>query len=195
MSVPLRKTFITREEYLAIEDAAEFKSEYYDGVMYAMSGTTREHNLITLNLVRKIGNQLENRPCELYAIDLRVRVNETGLYTYPDIAITCEEPRFVPNEHDALLNPQVVIEVLSDSTQRRDRIGKFNHFRRVSSLRHYVLVGQKRPGVELYTRQPDDTWLRTDLAWPDGVLNLDAIGVSISLRDIYFKVFRGNVPA
>ncbi len=188
MPVSARKTFITPEEYLAIERAAEFKSEYYDGQMYAMAGTTRLHNLITLNLSRELGLQLKERPCELYSMDIRVRINATGLYTYPDIAITCDQPQFVDGVLDTLLNPQVILEVLSTTTGKWDRDGKFAQFRQIASLRQYVLIGQKVPSIERYDRQDDDTWLQTDIAWPDGVLILDSVGVAISLRDIYFKV-------
>ena len=189
MATAARKTFVTPEEYLAIERAAEIKSEYHDGQMYAMSGVTRLHNLISVNLIRKLGQQLEDRPCELYAIDLRVQVRETGLSTYPDIIITCEQPRFADGKLDTLLNPQVIFEVLSDSTEQYDRDGKFAHFRQIATLQEYVLVARKAPAVERYHRQADDTWTRTDIAWPDGTLTLDSVGVAISIREIYARVF------
>ena len=177
----------TPEQYLALERQAETKSEYYDGVIHAMSGATREHNLISLNLGGEINRQLKSARCEAYSGDMRVLVDSTGLYTYPDIIIVCDEPRFLDGEFDTLLNPTVLIEVLSPSTEAYDRGKKFRHYRRIASLREYVLVAQDRMSVERYARKGED-WVLTDKNSLDDVLRLDSVKCEVSLRDIYDKV-------
>src|SRR5271165_4915242 len=152
----------TPQEYLALERQAAYKSEYLDGNIIAMAGASREHNLITGNLGRSIGNQLEHRPCETYASDMRVLVSKTGLYTYPDVSVVCGDALFLDDEKDTLLNPTVIVEVLSPTTEMYDRGKKSGHYRRLASLREYVLVAQDEVHVERYLRQGDD-WLLTDL--------------------------------
>jgi Uma2 family endonuclease len=136
------KVRITPQEYLALERKAEIKSEYFDGEMFAMSGATREHTKIVVNLITELNNQFADRPCEVYALDLRTKVSPTGLYTYPDIAAICGEPEFEDAHMDTLTNPQLIIEVLSDSTESYDRGRKFAHYRTIDSLLEYVLVSQ-----------------------------------------------------
>ena len=167
MASAAKKTYITPEEYLARERLAEFKSEYYDGQIYPMNespqgmpGTTRPHNLIAGNLYREISIQFKERPCEAYISDIRVRVEATGLYTYPDVVVVCGEPQFGDDSLDTLLNPNVIVEVLSPSTEAWDRGGKFAHYRRLESMSDYVLVSQDKVLVEHYTRQ-GDKWLLT----------------------------------
>jgi Uma2 family endonuclease len=145
-TAPTRR--ISPQEYLAQERRAEFKSEYLRGEVFAMAGTTYEHTVIKDNLARKAGNQLENGTCRALTSDMRVKVNATGLYTYPDIAIVCDRPQFEDEVFDTLLNPRVVVEVLSDSTEKYDRGVKFGHYRQIPSLQEYVLVAQDRPLVE-----------------------------------------------
>ena len=146
------KGFLTPQEYLAQERRAELKSEYYRGEVFAMAGATFEHTLIKDNFAREAGNQMKGRPCVVLTSDMRVKVDPTGLYTYPDAAIVCDGPRFEDNVFDTLLNPQVVMEVLSDSTEKYDRGAKFRHYRQIASLKEYLLVAQDRPLVERYTR-------------------------------------------
>jgi Uma2 family endonuclease len=112
----LAKPWYTPEQYLALERQAETKSEYFDGEIFAMAGASREHNLIVGNVVRELGTQLKRRPCELYPGDMRVRVTETGLYTYPDVVVVCGEPQFEDEQGDTLLNPTLIVEVLSSTT-------------------------------------------------------------------------------
>src|ERR1019366_2678061 len=153
------KTFLTPEQYLEIERQAEFKSEYYDGEMFAMGGARRGHNLIVWNLAGELGQQLRKRPCEAYQHDMRVRVSATGLYAYPDTVIVCGEPQFLDATQDTLLNPTVIVEVLSPSTEAYDRGRKFELYRAIPSLTHYLLVSPERMSAELFTRQEEGRWL------------------------------------
>jgi Uma2 family endonuclease len=176
---------ITPQEYLAIERAALTRSEYCAGEMSAMSGASWHHNLVKDNLARAVGNRLEGGPCLLTTSDLRVKVDATGFYTYPDIVVVCEEPRFEDNVHDTLLNPRVVIEVLSDSTEKYDRGKKFAHYQRVASLQEYVLVSQDEPVVERYLRQPAGGWLLTTVRGLDADFEFASITATVSMREIY----------
>ncbi|MDR3637375.1 MAG: Uma2 family endonuclease [Isosphaeraceae bacterium] len=180
---------LTPEEYLVLERKAEFKSEYDNGYVYAMSGASRKHNLVAGNLYREISTQLRGRPCESFMSDMRVRANATGLFSYPDLAVVCGEPRFLDKEVDTLLNPTVIVEVLSPSTEVYDRGRKFAHYRRMRSLQEYVLIAQDKVLVERYTRQGEEDWLLTELSRLDDVLRLDSIGCQVPPREIYERVF------
>lgn len=175
------------EEYLALERKAEHKSEYYNGAIYAMSGASREHNLLAMNLSVAIHPQLKGRPCEVYASGMRVRVRSTTLYTYPDVVIACDNPRFEDQEFDTLLNPVVLFEILSPSTEAYDRGMKFANYRSIESLREYVLVSQSVRRIEQYVRQ-GDTWLLTDYGDLDDVVELASVGCKIAVRDVYDRV-------
>lgn len=177
----------TPGEYLALERKSLTRNEYYRGEIFAMAGASREHNLIAGNLNREIGNQILDRLCESYSSDMRVLVDETGLYTYPDVIVVCGGPEFLDGETDTLLNPTVIFEVLSESTEAYDRGAKFRHYRRIRSLKEYVLVAQDRMMVERYTRQGDD-WLLTEFSDPGQPLRLESIDCAIPLERIYAKV-------
>jgi Uma2 family endonuclease len=187
MSSAAVKTRYTPEQYLALERQSPIKHEYYDGSIFAMAGASREHNLIAGNLFGDIRAQLRNHPCEVYVADMRVRVTATGLYTYPDVVAVCGEPQFLDSELDTLLNPSVIIEVLSPSTEADDRGNKFAHYRRLESLQEYVLVAQDRVRVERFTRQGDE-WLLTELSRLEDTLRLASIGCEMAVREIYAKV-------
>ena len=187
MSSAATKIRFTPQEYLALERKSETRNEYYNGEIFAMAGASREHNLTVANLLRDIGNQLEDRPCESYPSDMRVYIEATGLYTYPDVSVVCGEPRFQDREVDTLLNPTVIVEVLSPSTEAYDRGNKFRHYRRIGSLREFVLISQDRMMVERYTRQGND-WVLSDMTDPDQVLKLESIGCQIPLDRIYAKI-------
>ncbi len=182
------KPFLSPEQYLAIERAAETRSEYFRGEMFAMTGASRFHNLIAGNVGRRLNEQFDDRPCEVYQTDMRVKVSPTGLYTYPDIVVTCEHPKFEDSSVDTLLNPQVLFEVLSPSTESWDRGKKFGNYRRIDSLREYVLISQDRMLVEKFARLPDGEWLLSEVSSPDDRLVLDSVSCSIRLSDIYAKV-------
>lgn len=189
MSTMPTRSRSTEEEYLAVERAAEVKSEFFDGVMYAMSGATRAHVLISLNVASEIHAQLKGRNCEVYNNDLRVHIEETGSYVYPDVAAVCGEPRFAEGEMDNLLNPTLIVEVLSPSTEAFDRGGKFVRYRRIPSLKEYVLVSQDRMLVERFRRHgAEGEWTFSALSRPDEVLELKSIGCAVPLRDVYARV-------
>ena len=182
------KHFLTEEEYLEIERKAEFKSEYYAGEMFAMAGAKEGHNLLVTNLVREVSQQFRSRPCRVYSNDMRVRVSTTGLYAYPDVVAVCGEPQFLDDNRDNLLNPALIVEVLSPSTEASDRGGKFELYQSIESLREYVLVSTSHVHVDLYTRQPDSRWLLTSLSGLEDSLELESVGARITLSDLYEKV-------
>ncbi len=173
--------------YLAMERAAAHKSEYRNGHIVARSGASRAHNLIALNIGRELSTQLLDSPRETYANDMRVKVSPTGLYTYPDVVVACPPIHFEDAEVDTLLNPVVIVEVLSPSTELYDRSAKFAHYRRLDSLKEYVLVSQDRIMVERYTLQ-GGTWALTDYDMLDDVVPIDAIDCTVTMRRIYSKV-------
>jgi len=185
-SVAVQPRF-TPEEYLALERKATTKSEYLNGHIYAMAGASREHNLITGNIFGELRSQLRERPCEAYVNDMRLKISATGLYTYPDVAVVCGEPRFEDIDLDTLLNPIVLVEVLSPSTEAYDRGEKFAHYRRLESLQEYILVAQDCVRVEHYLRQGEQ-WLLTELSNLDDVLHLVSISCDLSLHEIYTRV-------
>lgn len=177
----------TPEEYLAMERKAEYKSEYWNGFITAMSGATRKHNLVALNISAEIHGQLRARSCEVYMGDMRVRVSPTGLCTYPDVVVVCGEPEFLDDELDTLLNPSLIVEVLSPSTEDYDREGKFEHYRTLDSLKEYVLVSQDQVLVERRVRQGEN-WVSTEYRDTEATPVLEAIGCAVPLREVYAKV-------
>lgn len=181
-------TQLTEAEYLAIERAAESKSEYYRGEMFAMAGARANHNRIVMNLSSNVHQQLRQRRCEVYASDMRVHIPANTLYTYPDVSAFCGEPEFLDEDRDTLLNPAFIAEVLSDSTERYDRGRKFELYRSIESLREYLLVSSDRVRVDLYTRQPGGQWLLTSFGRLEDEVALDSIGCRVSLAELYEKV-------
>ena len=184
----LAEQFITAADYLAQERQAETKSEYLNGRIYGMSGASEEHNTIVFNLARRIGNQLDKKPCRGYVNDMRVKVSPTGLYTYPDVVVVCGKPRFEDQHVDTLLNPTVIIEVLSDSTENYDRGEKFAHYRALPSLSDYLLVAQDQPRIEHYQRQPDGRWLYSATDGLDAQVEIATIGCVLPLAEVYERV-------
>lgn len=184
----LPKLRLSEEEYLTLERAAETKSEFYDGEMFAMAGARENHILISGNISYELNRQLRRRPCRVYANDMRVKVEPGGLYTYPDLVAVCQPPRFLDDRRDTLLNPQVIIEVLSDSTEAYDRGNKAAFYRRSPSLTDYLLVSQKHPHLEHYHRQADNLWTLTEITDPDAALRLDVLDCSLRLADVYENV-------
>ena len=182
------KPRLTPERYLAIERAAEFRSEFFRGEMFAMVGASRKHNLIASNVSRRISEQFDGRLCEVYQSDMRVKVNKTGLYTYPDVVAACDQPRFEDNQVDTLLNPRVIVEVLSPSTELWDRGKKFEHYRAIESLREYVLIAQDHVLVERFAINADGQWALRDYRTLDDTLMLDSISCQIRLSEIYARI-------
>lgn len=187
MTITQDVTYCTPEEYLARERMAEAKSEYRDGKAYAMAGASRAHNLITGNIFAQFHATLRGRPCETYMNDMRVKVAKSRLYTYPDVVVVCGEPRFEDSKGDVLLNPTVIVEVLSPSTASYDRGDKFFHYRRLPSLQEYVLIAQESRRVEHYTRQGDQ-WLLTEFSESDQIVIFPTIACQVPLTEIYARV-------
>ncbi|HLF83648.1 MAG TPA: Uma2 family endonuclease [Blastocatellia bacterium] len=181
------KDLLTPEEYLAIERRSEFKSEYFDGEMFAMAGGSKRHNLVAGNINRILGTQLLERDCNVYNSDMRVKITSVGKYTYPDASVACADEQFEDEDEDTLLNPIVIIEVLSKSTEAYDRGKKWEHYQRLDSLRDYLLVSQT-PRAEQFTRQRGGTWSYTEYVGELDVIDIKSIGCSLALRDIYAKL-------
>ena len=179
---------LTAKEYLALERAAEFKSEFYDGEMYAMAGGSEAHSLIASNLLVALRRLLNGRPCVTFNSDLRVKVLESGLFTYPDLSVVCGERQFLDDSRDTLLNPGMIAEVLSPSTEAYDRGAKFSLYKEVASLTEYLLVSQSEPAVDLFIRHSSSEWRVRSAKGLDSALELPELGVTLSLREIYADV-------
>jgi Uma2 family endonuclease len=189
-----QQSWISPEDYLAWERQAETKSEYIAGEIFAMAGASRTHNLILTNTVISIGTSLKGRGCDVYANDMRVEVDPTGLYTYPDVVIVCGQPQFKDANEDTLLNPTVIMEVLSDSTASYDRGEKFEHYGTLPSLTDYLLIAQDRAAIEQR--------VRTNRGWQlafhyglDAVVPLPSIGCELHLSDVYDRIEFANPQA
>ena len=180
--------YVTLETYLAWEDKAETKSEYYDGTIVAMSGGSRSHVRLTTNVSRLLGNHLEGGPCESFDSDLRVYVEARRSMFYPDFTVACDPPQFTSSGMATLTNPTVIIEVLSPSTTRLDRGFKSDCYRSLASLKAYVLVAQDEPRIEAFVRQSDDTWRYDVASGLDSVLRLDCLQYELRLAQIYARV-------
>lgn len=182
------KPFLSPEEYLAIERESETRSEYFEGEMFAMSGGSYVHNVIVGNLVGELRQQLKKRPCTVCPNDQRVRVPETGLYTYPDVVVVCGEPSFEDESVDTLLNPVLIVEVLSPTTETYDRGKKFDGYRTIASLAEYVLVSQHEARVEQYLRQEGGRWGFISTLGRERSVALASIQCELALEEIYDKV-------
>jgi Uma2 family endonuclease len=181
-------TYISPEEYLRLERQAEHKSEYVNGEIFAMTGASLKHNLVSGNIFGELRQQLKGRECQAYTGEMRVKVTATGLYTYPDVVIVCGEPKFEDKYFDTLLNPTVLVEVLSPSTERYDRIAKSSYYRTLDSLAEHLLVAQDEVRLEQYVKQPDGQWLFFESTSLDAVVEFPSISCSLALRDVYDKV-------
>ncbi len=181
------KTLYTPREYLAMERAATNKHEFFQGEIVEMPGATRKHNLITLNVGSALRAELRDRPGEVYVADMRVLVQSTGLYTYPDVVVVCEEPRFEDDEFDVLLNPTLIVEVLSPSTESYDRGRKARNYRSIPSLQEYILISQEVAVLERWIRRGDD-WESVECRGLDATAPLESIGCVLPLREVYAKV-------
>jgi len=188
MMVAIQKQKWTVEEYLAMERASEEKHEFLDGEIYLMSGASFNHNQIVGRTLGLLFVQLQNGPCDVLPSDMRVKVNDSGLYTYPDIIVICGEPKVEETEQDTLLNPTVIIEVLSPSTESYDRGKKFQHYRALDSLQEYVLIAQDQARIERYLRQPSGEWLLSDAVGLEAVIDLPSIQCKLALADVYAKI-------
>ena len=182
------KPFYTFEQYLALERAQEYRSEYFAGEIFAMAGGTENHSLVASNVNRILGQQLRDRPCKVYTGDMRIKVQATGLTTYPDISSLCGKAEFLDELHDTLLNPQLIVEVLSPSTESYDRGKKFEHYRKIESLQDYVLISQDRMLVECFTRDSDGSWSMRDASAAGQSIRLSSLDCDLPLDEVYAKV-------
>ena len=187
MSTLTAYTYLTPEEYLTWERKQPFKNEYHNGQIIAMSGASRSHNRITLDIATQINNQLMESECEVFASEMRVRTSPEVSYFYPDVIVVCGEPRFEDDTFDTLLNPIIVIEVLSPSTAAFDRGEKFEHYKQLASLQEYILISQDSVRVEHYQRESTQ-WTHNRLQRLEDTLSLTSIECEVPLRAIYRRV-------
>ena len=178
--------FYTIEQYAALEESAPYKSEFIAGRIYAMSGGTPTHSAIAANITREAGNLFKRGPCQVYNSDLRVGIMPLDVETYPDVTVVRGQPRINPFDKNSIINPTVIFEVLSPSTERYDRGEKWERYQRLESLQEYVLVSQHKPKVERYVRQDNGSWLFTLTEGLDAVVMVH--GVSLALAEIYDKI-------
>ncbi len=187
MSTLTAQTYLTPGEYLTWERKQPFKNEYHNGYIIAMSGASRAHNRITVDITIQLGNQLMNSECEVFASEMRVRTSSEVSYFYPDVIVVCGEPRFEDDTFDTLLNPIIVIEVLSPSTAAFDRGEKFEYYKQLASLQEYILISQDRVRVESYRRQ-GTRWLHNTFDHLEASLSLTSIECEVPLRAIYRRI-------
>lgn len=181
-------SYVTPDEYLAAERLAEGRKEYADGVVYEVGGACYAHALIKGNLTRELGLQLRDRRCEVWVSLMKVRLQDSRKFFYPDLVGFRGEPQFYDEHTDILLNPALVIEVLSESTEAFDRGAKFQAYQTMESLKEYVLVAQDKPFVEQFVRQADGKWTYTAVAGLEGSLSLPSVECTLSLSAVYSKV-------
>lgn len=178
----------TPQEYLERERFANFKSEYLWGEVFAMAGASEAHNLIVTNLIRELSIQLKGKPCKTYPSDMKVETGPAGLFTYPDVSVVCGEANFHDEHTDMLLNPTLIVEVLSPSTEDYDRDARFAHYRRLNSLTDYVLVSSTARRIEHHVRQPDGQWRLSETTGADEVCAITSIGCRLEIAEVYDRV-------
>ncbi len=186
---PQTVPYLTEEEYLEFERNSEIKHEYFEGKIFATSGASEAHNLIVTNLIAILGLHLKKKPCRVYPSYMRLKIEKTRLYTYPDVMIVCGQDKFDDEHKDMLLNPDVIIEVLSDSTESYDRGKKFENYRKIGSLKEYVLISQNTPKIEKFVRAENYRWIfsATDENITD--MPLESVGCMLNLDEVYDKVY------
>ncbi|MFO0757998.1 MAG: Uma2 family endonuclease [Byssovorax sp.] len=197
MAAPVPKPYVTYEEYLALEEKSLTKHEWLDGVIYdmealGMSGGTPDHAALALAVGGELRAQLRGKPCRVYSSDLKVRVMATGISTYPDISVVCGKLEPAPSDKNAATNPVVLVEVLSDSSEAYDRGQKFAHYRRIPSLREYVLIGQGEPRIEVFRKNDEGKWVLAEEASAGQVAELTSIGCVLSVDEIYLDPLRDD---
>jgi len=186
--LPEQQPYYTLEEYFDLEETAEYKSEYYQGEIFAMAGGSANHNRIALNVATALSNAFRGKPCEAFMSDLRVWVKQLDLYTYPDVMVVCGDLEFAHDRTDTVANPILIFEVLSPSTESYDRGKKFEFYRTIETLKDYVLIDQERVHVEYFRQLDDGQWLLSVFDDEADALTLQSIGVEMPLSDIYQRV-------
>ena len=187
MATVAAQTYFTPEEYIALERKAHFKSEYFNGHIIAMSGASQAHNRITGDIFYGLYPQLIGHGCDIFTSDMRVRASLGDAYFYPDVVVVCGEPEFEDDTFDTLLNPILIVEVLSPSTEAYDRGEKFTRYKHIASLQEYLLVSQDKVSVE-HHRRHGTQWMLSHYRALEEVLRLPAIGCELPLRDIYARI-------
>jgi len=188
MGLPQSQISYTVEEYLSFERQAEKRHEYLGGQIYAMAGESLEHSTINANLTMRLGIQLVGTPCRVLSPNMKVRTYTSGLYAYPDAAVVCGEPLFHDEHRDILINPTVIIKVLSPSTEAYDRGEKFLRYRQLETLADYVLVAQSQPLMEHFERQPDQRWLYSAVNDLSGSMFIASISCELRLAEVYDRI-------
>jgi Uma2 family endonuclease len=183
-----QQKFYTPEEYLTLEETADYRSEYYRGEIFAMSGGSINHNRIAGNFYSALNFAFENGPCEAFMSDVRLLVKQNGLYTYPDVMVVCAQLQFVANRTDTITNPILIVEVLSESTEGYDRGKKFEFYRMIPTLQHYLLVAQDRVHLEYFHKRADSLWVLQEFNDINSVLKIDALALELPLSRIYSRV-------
>jgi Uma2 family endonuclease len=186
--LPKTASSISPQEYLQQERIAEFQSEYHGGQVFAMAGASRNHNRIVTNISSSLNVQLKSRPCNNYSNDMRISLQGGKHYVYPDVVVTCGREEFEDENRDSLLNPVVIIEVLSPSTEAYDRGEKFLYYQTISSLQEYILVSQERRCFEIFRKQEDDSWVYRALQSASMALELESIDCVLTTDEVYAKV-------
>ncbi len=185
-------SFVSPEEYLATERAAQQKHQYFKGEVLAMSGASIAHNGIFHNVYGQLFNHLKGKDCKPYGSDLRIHIPENSLFTYPDISIICGPPVITDEVADTVTNPTIIIEILSKSTADYDRGGKFSLYRSIPSLKEYILIDSTQISVEVFTKQDNQHWLLTEYKQMNETLLIQTIGLSLSLGQIYEDIPQEN---
>jgi Uma2 family endonuclease len=183
------KPFISQQEYLDSERLATEKNEYFQGEIFAMSGASRFHNRISTNLIGQLFNHLSGKKCTPYGSDLRVHIPENTLYTYPDITIVCDDEKYLDDAFDTLLNPKIIIEILSKTTKDYDKGSKFTLYRSIASLVEYILIDSEKMFVERFAKNSEGNWTLYEYALPSDFLVIPTIDFKIELDLIYKNVF------
>ena len=181
-------TYMTVDEYLAFEETNPAKHEYYQGRVFLLAGGNEAHAIITSNINAILNLQVRERPCTVYTSDMKVKVERTKLYAYPDVSVVCGPAQFEDTTRRVLLNPTALIEVLSESTEKYDRGKKFQNYRTIDSLQEYLLVAQESMQIDHYVRQPDNFWLLSSASAEDEQIVLPSIHCHLSIKDVYNKV-------
>lgn len=188
--LPQEKQKMTPEDYLEFEKNSELRHEYFDGEIFTMVGARKNHNRVNSNVSRMLGNQLLNRSCDVFISDMRVKIPEIEKYTYPDIVVACDKVEFAEEELDSLLNPVVIIEILSDTTESYDRGLKFTHYRLIESLQEYILISQYHCQVEKFKRDNDKQgiWFYSSVEDINSSIKIDSINCELALSEVYHRV-------
>jgi Uma2 family endonuclease len=186
--LPSQRRRFTPQEYLTIERASSFRSEYLHGEIYAMAGASPAHTTIVNNLMGEVYARLKGTPCQGMALDMKVTLGNEALFAYPDFLIVCGEAQFLDAEQDVLTNPVVLIEVLSPSTEKYDRTTKFDLYKNIPTLREYVLIAQDAPCVERFVRGENGEWEQRLVTGLEGSFTLESVSITLALRDLYDRL-------